>query len=369
MTTDILYYKPSAVRNSCGEDFLGTELLSCFFLLYNAGAVPIDRTNTIQTPIRVKSVFPVPTMRLMTKTFEEICNERAVYILNQSDKHSCDIYVMWSGGIDSTLALISLLKNAKKNHIGRIVAVMSDASIQENPNFFRDHIQGKLRMQTRTVIPFLIGNKSLLVSGEHNDQLFGSDMMAKLISRYGADFIHAPYSRESLSAYYKSAIGGRAADHYLDLFERLVHSAPIHIQSNFEFTWWVNFSLKWQTVYMRMLTFASSRNPDIITDGEYVREYYFPFYNTEDFQLWSLNNLDKRIKDTWKSYKWVCKDIIYEYTKDADYRDNKLKKGSLSSFFRVNDSYKFLDSDFKLHRELDLSKYYNPKNDFFWSKE
>ena len=70
---------------------------------------------------------------------------------------------------------------------------------------------------------------------------------------------------------------------------------------------------------MRMLAYTSERTVANIT-ADYITTNYFHFYGTEDFQLWSMNNMDKKIKDTWNTYKWVCKDIIYDYTRDADYR-------------------------------------------------
>ena len=363
MGVDILYYRQSAIEKVSDIQYPGMSLLSLGFDFIKAGVVPIDRTNTIKSPVRVKSVFPIPEMRLMAKTFETVCNERAIFILNQSDRHLCDIYVMWSGGIDSTLALVSLLKNSREDQKKRLIIIMSEDSIRENPEFFSKHIRGKLRVQTRLIFPSVIGSKDILVSGEHNDQVFGSDLMQTIIIRYGNDIIHAPYSRDVFYSHFRDIIGDIPANRYLDLLERLMRAAPIPIRSNFEFAWWYNFALWWQAVYMRTFTHITPRNASLIT-SEYAREYYLPFYNTEDFQLWSLNNPDKRIRDTWKSYKWVCKDIIYEYTKDADYRDNKVKGGSLIKFLRVNDAFNFLDSDFRLYRELDPSEYYDPENDF-----
>ena len=150
---------------------------------------------------------------------------------------------------------------------------------------------------------------------------------------------------------------------YLDLFERLKSTSPLPITSNFDFAWWINFSLKWQTVFARLLTFVAPRNKHLVTP-EYVRDFYFPFYNTENFQLWSMNNMDKKIKDEWKTYKWPSKEIIYDYTKDAEYRDNKVKRGSLNAFLKTQGSFKFLDDSYTLYPHLDISEYYEPDNDF-----
>lgn len=360
----LLYYKPSAFAEAANEAYPGTLELAQYFKLYSAGAVPIDRTGTIQTPVAVHSLFPMPKPRPISLSFEDICNARASEILTRAEEADARIFAMWSGGIDSTLLLVSLLKCATSAQRSRITVLLSEASILENPNFYREHVAQKLQTETSTALPYIIGNKSILVSGEHNDQLFGSDIMAPLIAKHGTSVIHQPYDRAVFFTHYNEILSSeKLSNKYLDLFETLKSKSPLPITSNFDFAWWINFSLKWQTVFARLLTFVAPRNRDNIT-AEYARGYYFPFYNTEDFQLWSMNNMDKRIKETWSTYKWPCKDIIYDYTKDADYRDNKLKRGSLHAFMRSHDAFKFLDTDYTLHEHVDLSEYYVPENDF-----
>jgi len=66
-------------------------------------------------------------------------------------------------------------------------------------------------------------------------------------------------------------------------------------------------------------------------------------FDTEEFQLWSMNNPDSKIKDTMTSYKWPAKDYIFDYTKDSNYRDTKLKVGSL----RIGSIKCAIDENFK----------------------
>ena len=47
-------------------------------------------------------------------------------------------------------------------------------------------------------------------------------------------------------------------------------------------------------------------------------------------------NKDKKHKGTWLSYKYELKDFIYKFTKDADYRDNKVKVKSLVPLNNIN---------------------------------
>lgn len=364
MSKTLIYYKPSELARKASAAYPGTERLAAYLKMYNAGAVPIDRTGIISSALRINPLFPIPQMRPFRASFEDICNERAAALVSLAEKLDARICVLWSGGIDSTLALISLLKNSTEVQRKRFTVLMSQLSIAENPAFYDSHIRAKLRADTSRTLPKILGTKTILVTGEHNDQLFGSDIMAPLIRRHGPSVIHRPYDRRILHEHFMLALNDEGlADFYLDLFERLVLHAIVPIQTLFEFVWWINFSLKWQTVYARALTFVAPQNAAGITP-EYVRDYYAHFYNTEDFQLWSLNNLDKRIKDTWESYKWPCKDIIYDFTKDAHYRNTKIKVGSLASFMLSHKSYKAIDTDLKQYNELDLDGFYNSENDF-----
>lgn len=360
----LLYYNPNIAAHKNNHHFPGVARFSQFFKLYNPRVIFIDRTNTISIPFHVKSLFPIPEFRLMSKTFEEICNERACELLSRADKLGVTLYVFYSGGIDSTLLLISLLKNATIAQKANIIVLLSEESITENPNFYRDHIHGKLRVGSINTFPYLLGRKCMFVGGEHNDQLFGSDMMGELILEFGPSIIHQPYNRDNFFKFFNKRLNdNKGANFYLDMFERLKDVAPIDIVTSHDYLWWINFSLKWQTVFMRILCRVAPRNVSNI-DLTYISTNYNHFYGTEDFQLWSMNNPDKKIKGTWNTYKWVCKDIIYEYTKDADYRDNKIKRGSLYSVLVQQNSYNFIDESMKFWDEMNPQDYYNSNNDF-----
>lgn len=360
----LLYYNPNIIAKQNDPALPGVDMFINFFRIYNPSVVFVDRTETIAIPIHVKSLFPIPAFRASNKSFEEICNERAIELLRRADEMGVTLYVFFSGGIDSTLVLVSLLKNATEAQKKNIVVLLSEDSITENPNFYRDHIYGKLRVESSGMFSSLIGGKHLLVSGELNDQLFGSDMVGKFIFRFDSGEIHKPYSRAKFEIFFQEKLNDqKATTFYLDLFERLKVASPVPIETNHDYLWWINFSLKWQAVFMRMLAYASARSVANITP-DYFNTLYVPFYCTDDFQIWSLNNRDKRIKDTWASYKWVCKDIIYDFTKDADYRDNKIKRGSLYHLIVQRPAHNFIDEYAKFYQDMRPEDYYNPGNDF-----
>ncbi len=360
----LVYYKPRAMLRLVDEKFPGTMRLRHYFGMYGAGACPIDRTGTIRTPIKVHSLFPIPVLEPFSKSFETVCDERSAEILQRARQLNVRIYVMWSGGIDSTLILVSLFKQASKEDRERIIVLMSNDSIQENPRFFREHVSGSVELGISADVPKVLGGNDLVVTGEHNDQLFGADLMGPIVVARGPAIMHQKLDLEMFADQFARSAGGRdIARWYMTLMDRVRAAAPIPLTTNYHFAWWINFALKWQTVYARLLMFVEPSRANLI-EKDWLDTRYLPFYNTEDFQRWSLNNNDKKVKDTWASYKWLCKDIIYDFTKDAEYRDTKTKVGSLGSLMIGYDSLLFMDDSFRFHTEVKLEDIYEPENDF-----
>jgi hypothetical protein len=361
---ELLYY--DGARLAAYQELPGMKRFLEYFRAYRDPTIsPVDRSGVLIFPVRMRSLFPLPRMRVFTDSFEDVCNQRAQELLVRAEKLDTSLYVFWSGGIDSTCVLISLLKMATTVQKERIVVLMSEDSIFEYSGFYRDHIRGKLRRESAMLFSYILGTKNLIVNGECNDQLFGSDIISLVINRFGADVIHEPYSRDLFRTFFteKMADDWETAWRYVWLFERLCDSAPITLSSNYDHFWWINFAMKWQTVFMRVLSFVAERNAKLITKP-YVEKYYAPFFNSESFQLWSMNNPRARVKDGWRSYKWPAKEVIYNFTKDADYRDTKLKRGSLHFLRAGHAPAQFIDDRFKFYKELAPERFYEPANVF-----
>jgi len=359
----LIHYNYGAVLRH--DQLPGMQAFRGFFDIYSRIAMPVDRSEIIKTPVRMKSLFPLPEMRNFTKDYEDLCNERAQTLLLQTEKNNTELYLFWSGGIDSTCVLVSLLKNATRAQKERIVVLLSEDSINEYPLFYREHIRGKLRRESAMLFPYLLGGNKVVLTADHNDQLFGSDVIGRLITRFGFEAVMRPYDRQMLSVFFEEQLQGDKlmAASYVRLFERLKDSAPVILKTNFDLFWWINFTIKWQTVFMCMLSYTARRNQAKIT-GRYVREHRLSFFNTNEFQLWSMNNLDKRIKGDWRSYKWPAKKIIYDFTKDPIYYETKTKRGSLYFLILCHQPASFIDERFKFHDNLEPEAFYEPDNDF-----
>jgi hypothetical protein len=255
MTKAFLYYRAKAIDGPHTDHLPGMMMFRKCFMIFKRFA-PIDRSGVIRTPISVKSIFPIPTYRTLSKSLEQVCNERAAELLSRAEAMDCDLCLLWSGGIDSTLALVSLLKNATPVQKGLITAVLSEASIAENPRFYEDHVRGQLRVKSSVLVGDLIGRRHLLVNGEPADQIFGYDISG-FIERYGMAAVHARCDRGTFTDFVGRGLrDAQATVFFVDLFERLIKAAPIPIVSNFDVFWWINFTMKWQDAYMRTLSFA-----------------------------------------------------------------------------------------------------------------
>jgi len=362
---ELVYY--NADRVLAAEHLPGMREFAGYFLIYGRAVAPVDRTNTIKLPIKTKSLFPLPPMRPFPYHYEEVCQERAQGLLIRAEKKlKCPIFLCWSGGVDSTCMLVAFLKISDFAERQRITVLLSEESISEYPDFYRKYIRGQLRCASAMQLPYLLGRENLIVNGEGNDQLFGSDIIADAVGKMGFETVTQPFDREALANFLTMRMRGdvEAAQFYVAMFEKLGHNAPIDLKTNFDVFWWVNFALKWQTVYCRMLAFTAKQNEKLITKS-YLKNYYAPFYMTNPFQLWSMNaDTEGRIKNGWRSYKWQAKELIYNFTKDEKYRDNKLKRGSLQYLVKNQPRTAFIDANLRFHNRFEVAKHYREDNDF-----
>lgn len=237
---------------------------------------------------------------------------------------------------------------------------MSDLSVNENPNFFYEYISKKLNYITSYRFPYYLGNDEyIFVTGENADQLFGSQATSEFIlDKQFSDLFKSVDSMEGLIIdWIKSKHNEIDAEKIYSIFKKLSNNAPIAIDTVYKFFWWINFTMKWQAVYTRILPF--SKNPK----GIKFEENYTTFFATDDFQLWSMNNTDYFIKETANSAKWIAKQYIYEYNKDQEYL-KKPKIGSLTNMFRQKSMPMTIDENMNFSYEYPDERYYNLNNDF-----
>ena len=288
--------------------------------------MPVDRTD-IFNPFNM--VYePIPTTENFNKTFEE-CSMEAAKNLWQLGK---PIELFWSGGIDSSGALIALLETKSDTDVLNIRYTQD--SIDEFPLMWErlvKHRNDPLSSKEMLTNDLFENHDIIKITGECGDQCFGSDALHKNLHRHSDDW-------ESIFTWDKDEIfhfifmlDGSVPpleDHTFQkkrealaevLFEH-VDNAPIEIKTIFDIYWWMNFCFKWQDVDSRMIfTFS--------TTSEWKST--LSFFNTQDFQRWSITNHDIKHGGTWETYKQPAKEYINKYVKDETYRKDKTKEPSL----------------------------------------
>lgn len=326
---------------------------SCdFFNFFQAGfgGQPglIDRTNTINSLSGkcLTTLYPF-SYKYTNTNLSDVINYRANQIISTGKQ----VDVFWSGGIDSTLALISLLKNSTsqwKTYNLRII--LNYKSIQENPHIY-DYVKkyNIINIPKDYILHYYntIANDSIIVTGEMGDQIMGSHFCFTY-----PDIALSPY-KEVLLDYlqcndkFKDAVEKTYdVSNVIQVCELLEKVCPFPIKTLYDLLTWINIDLTWDFNCNRYL------HSNIPFNNLYN------FFNTQDFQDWGISNhyvKEHQLKA--KKYKVEYRKYIDDYFKDGyAYLMQKKTSPSTSSSI-VNDTKNIIaiDDSFTL--------YYNNKID------
>ena len=328
-----------------------------------------DRSETFKMPFRFQlseqSILPTDTLGFK-KTYEEICADRVQELLEIQNRTGKRIGILYSGGIDSTMVVVSFLKAlTPKEFKDKVTIFLNKDSVSENPNFYYGHLRKVSHFESSEKLRNLFDGEHLIVGGEFNDQLFGSDLILYFIRHKGENILHKKLTREFvLSVFEYGGFADQYAEIWTDLMlEHIRLQKVTEVNTVVQFFWWFNFIFKWQSVYFRILLRILPEHRHLI-NGAFLRDHYQHFFNSMDFQRWAIVNPDMKIRDTWQSYKWHVKDVIYDYNKDANYRDNKIKMGSLKGLFQQANNPIALTSDYRYLNHINAQDFYQPDNVF-----
>jgi len=361
----LFYYNPIAFVNKL--DSPGMSNWSKIYNLIGNNVGINDRTNTLANPIKT-SVHPncqMPDFVANDKTYIECCYERATSLYNLSSTLNKPLGILWSGGIDSTMILVSFLSLYSVSELKeRVKIITSTESITENQSFYNNHILPNFELMSSERLPSLFNKDMILVTGEFNDQLFGSDLMSKYIARLGSDSLVDTYNTSTVLDYVDFYMKDRKVSEVLvNSIEQSIEKRNLTLEKNSDFFWWFNFSFKWQTVYFRIYALNNFNLSNNINE-EYINTYLHHFYHTDSFQLWSMNNPQVRYIDDWKNYKLLAKQEIFKFDNNKNYFETKIKRGSFYTIFGQRRLIDGISDDLSIVRQINPIDWYNDKNDF-----
>lgn len=243
-----------------------------------------------------------------TKSLSEIMLDRAANITNYCKKNNCKCVVLWSGGCDSTAILTAFI--AVCTDLSFITVLHTASSIDEYTEFYNLFIKDKFKTHQAhasevydIALKYAI-NGSIVITGFPADQLFGSIVG----QRYSKDTTKEHFSVFLKDSQYDSGnLVYRNVDDAISQYEAAFKHYNIPVKTIAEFLWFNNFALKWDYVcnWIPCVTHEQSEN-------------ILAFYNTYDFECWSVSNFDilhKYDQKIIKNYKIQLKDFIYSITK------------------------------------------------------
>ena len=320
-----------------------------------------DRSLSITTPFRMVTMpgMELPRYRKIDQSLEQICHDRAMDLLAKAEAADKQLLVMYSGGIDSTLMLVSLMKAASPTQLRRrVVVLLNRQSRHENPSFYRDHIISKCSMEHSQFFHRYLGDdRYITLTGEFNDHLWGSQQLVDSSHIFTEQPWDLAMSSELVVRWLCERYDTVTAERIYTVLAQVGNACPFSLDSVYAWYWWIVFTCKWQQTFWRGAAFAHAEQRDKLVP----EQNYTAFYSTETFQLWHMNHRHELRDD-----KWLCKDIIYDFNGDRDYRDRKTKQGSLGWLLQKKPSATAIDSDLAWHDSWNNDAWLNPDNS--WSR-
>lgn len=272
-------------------------------------------------------MFDLPQIEVITpigklcqpKSIEEMCFNSAKNIVHKSNNQK--IFVAWSGGIDSTIALTELMKITCKD---QIVVLLNGNSILEYPDFYNNHIKGNY--ETR---PFSFYSddtlkecikEGVVVTGHITDNLFGEPHLYQVVPEEKL--------KQSVDNFLKDVDKNSK-----NLYINLIKSCPRKLIDLKDFFWWMNYTLSYQFEQLCVL---------LELENMILNENLFHFCDTDSWNDYAVSTpAEKKYQGyDYRNFKMPLKKHLYKFTKDDEYTHQKIKVFSWRKYRDISDSVK-----------------------------
>lgn len=348
----IIYYMPLFLKEQALHESNNKLLDFCeLFKIVSPNASLIDRSNALETPFDTKILYEIPNRPTdpVMLSYDDVCINRAKEILNQSK----DIVIFYSGGLDSTVVVLSFWKAIQEGigNYDQITIAASQHSIIENPIFWEKIILPYFKLTAANTALDNISNPNNTVDryvmGENADQLFGGGLLHNVLDFFDNEINEGNIEKLLIA----NKVNDSAKPYLHRVLKNLVKNSTVELRTMADLMWWLNFSCKWQSVALRTLCFTNFLD---VIEHESELKMFDTFFNTQDFQILSLyGNMPK-----WGSppsrynHKLASRLFIEKYIDLGNYTTTKIKVPSLYRIL-VTGSYKYNAlgiEDGKIHR-------------------
>lgn len=294
-----------------------------------------SRVHQLNTPWSLApSVCPIPPITHCEENFDNVIDSIAEHFCQQVLQTGKTPYIAYSGGIDSTSILVSLLKTGNTDFLKKLIVLHNKNSIKENPYFYQRFIEQKLQTQDINTLSINSANfdKIVIVDGEAGNQCLGWRAIHAHSYYQNFDFLDQSWSTVSDLT---TAIPG-STDFTVELIRDSISHAPIDIKTVYDFIWWANFNFKFDEVLIRKVP-SYTKNLTAAQTQLFYNEGLYRFYAQPEMQVWSMISRDQRRKSTRNVIsKWAPKNYIYQFDHNDLWYASKKEEASNSGFDETN---------------------------------
>lgn len=336
------------------------------FLMGTPTIIPRSGTFTIPWQIKSPYKFNIPDFSVTENdTIDYLIDKRGQEMYTVAKQQNKKIILLWSGGVDSTAVLVSLLKAIPANEQADMLTICANPdSVLENFSFYRQFISNRLQLVHTLNLNFgdNILNENLVLHGEPGDLLACPNwkLYYDLIKNNKHNL---PYANNLTLLYKCHTVPNYplTCKWYVDKVNaNVVESAPEDITTIADWFYWYGINLRWQSLVWSPFCSPSMRSDHYSPISKINTENYYNniFLNADYLQRWFYQHRREIFLDgTGKNfmYKYFFKNYIYQFDKNQSYFDNKVKVSSISSIskFGMNPNLEtiplYYDQDWVAH--------------------
>ena len=323
----------------------------------------------------VSPAYAPPPLVFSSTKMIDVADRRAMEIIKNAKDTGRNIGIMWSGGIDSTVVLVAILKNISEADHELLTVYLSTQSILDNPDFYFKFLSSNKKIKIESSTSLRIDNsfldKNIILTGDPGDGVFGPS------TAMYTNFIETKTHLESWKNHYKMlaqtfeptiekhmTLAPGIGEWFMKIMSQSLAESGLsdHVSSVADFYWWTYFNFKWAALctYPLHNSILGRHHEGITRDNDkFFAENIF--YHSTEWQIWTYSNLKKLIGlDVFKTHKLEAREYICEFDKNTEYFARKRKtstpppnmKLSKSSLIGHDKDWKPIYIDTKADRQL-----------------
>lgn len=272
--------------------------------VYSGLQFPVDRFDLLPAidpdPISTVNIVPEAKYNFDNLTTDwrdryfELCDQAAVDIFERVGNRT--IVVLYSGGIDSTAALVSLMRHkdyASYVEANRIKIALTTHSIYEYPDFFYQTILPTLPIVPADFDALMKDPGNFIVSGDGGDYVIGNTDTPIWDHEGTTDNLYKP--KQVLYPYLDSIDPSGRFGHMLKSIDQ---QAPFDIVSVNQLYWWLGQCFTHQGEMCYPFAWTSMQDlSQLATFDKLYRFFLHPNFMTYGFEFMSTNPKFTKIVD------------------------------------------------------------------------